>query len=248
MDKQLFDDAIGEVPPSTVDVDAAIARGRRAAWTRRVANPVVAAAAAVVLVAGGAVVLTLPDGEPVTAAQVQPTTTRTDPPRSPAAACTANPVALGLTEALSAALESRGLLVGAALSVDPTITELNGPGTAPLQFLPLELEVTNGCGGYSAVGVVDGTGRLTVSVARLDDNLIPEMECLPKMGDCQRTTGPNGEGIVGFANWDANRVDIVKGDTVVILAAENHRGGVAPPLTREQLTDLGLDPGLTLGS
>jgi hypothetical protein len=32
MDKQLFDDAIGEVPPSTVDVDAAIARGRRAEW------------------------------------------------------------------------------------------------------------------------------------------------------------------------------------------------------------------------
>jgi hypothetical protein len=52
MDKQLFDDAIGEVPPSTVDVDAAIARGRRAARVHRVANPAVAAGVAVALLTG----------------------------------------------------------------------------------------------------------------------------------------------------------------------------------------------------
>src|SRR5262245_12870615 len=52
MDKQLFDDAIGEVPPSTVDVDGAITRGRRAARLRHVANPVVAAGVAVVLLTG----------------------------------------------------------------------------------------------------------------------------------------------------------------------------------------------------
>ncbi|MDQ3787829.1 MAG: hypothetical protein M3422_11360 [Actinomycetota bacterium] len=52
MDKQLFDDAIGEVPPSTVDVEAAIARGRRAARFHRVANPAVAAGVAVVLLTG----------------------------------------------------------------------------------------------------------------------------------------------------------------------------------------------------
>jgi hypothetical protein len=49
MDKQLFDDAIGEVPPSTVDVAAVITRGRRADRVRRVANPMVAAGVAVVL-------------------------------------------------------------------------------------------------------------------------------------------------------------------------------------------------------
>ena len=52
MDKQLFDDAIGEVPPSTVDVDAAIVRGRRAVRFHRVANPAVAAGVAVVLLTG----------------------------------------------------------------------------------------------------------------------------------------------------------------------------------------------------
>ena len=60
MDKQLFDDAIGEVPPSTVDVDAAIARGRRAEWVRRAASPAVTVAAAVVLVTGGVAVALLP--------------------------------------------------------------------------------------------------------------------------------------------------------------------------------------------
>src|ERR1041385_170657 len=52
MDKQLFDDAIGEVPPSTVDVDAVIVRGRRAARLRRVTHPSVAAGVAVVLLTG----------------------------------------------------------------------------------------------------------------------------------------------------------------------------------------------------
>jgi hypothetical protein len=57
MDKQLFDQAIGEVPPSTVDVDAVIARGRRAAWVHRAANPWMATAAGVVVVSLGAAVL-----------------------------------------------------------------------------------------------------------------------------------------------------------------------------------------------
>src|ERR671933_229213 len=62
MDKQLFDDAIGEVPPSTIDVDAVITRGRRADRLRRVANPAVAAGVAVVL-AVGAVAYTMNRGD-----------------------------------------------------------------------------------------------------------------------------------------------------------------------------------------
>ncbi|TQM83044.1 hypothetical protein FHX81_5457 [Saccharothrix saharensis] len=61
MDKHLFDDAIGEVPPSTVDVDAVIVRGRRAVRLRRVANPAVAAGVAVVALTG-AVAYTLTGG------------------------------------------------------------------------------------------------------------------------------------------------------------------------------------------
>lgn len=62
MDSRKFDEAIGEVPPSTVDVDAAISRGRRAAMVRRVANPVTGAAASVVAIAAAAIVF-IPGGD-----------------------------------------------------------------------------------------------------------------------------------------------------------------------------------------
>jgi hypothetical protein len=89
MHKQLFDDAIGEVPPSTVDVDAVITRGRRAARVRRVANPAVAAGVAVVLLTGAiAYTMTRGDGAglgtppPMTTTPPNRTTSVT-PPRPP---------------------------------------------------------------------------------------------------------------------------------------------------------------------
>ncbi|MFJ6672089.1 hypothetical protein ACIQMJ_13350 [Actinosynnema sp. NPDC091369] len=88
MDKQLFDDAIGEVPPSTVDVDAVIVRGRRAVRLRRVANPAVAAGVAVVALTGVvAYALTSGDGgsSPVggslsTTSSVSPSPTTSEQP------------------------------------------------------------------------------------------------------------------------------------------------------------------------
>src|SRR5215217_664028 len=61
MDRQLFDDAIGSPPPSTVDVEAVIARQRRAALVRRVGGPGLVAAAAVAAVTFG-VALAVPGG------------------------------------------------------------------------------------------------------------------------------------------------------------------------------------------
>ncbi len=94
MDKQLFDDAIGEVPASTVDVDAVIRRGRRAVLVARVANPVVAAGIAVLLLVGVvAVTMTRGDGaapigtpstgaDPSSTADQHPPTTTTESPTS----------------------------------------------------------------------------------------------------------------------------------------------------------------------
>jgi hypothetical protein len=78
MDKQLFDDAIGEVPRSTVDVDAAITRGRRAARIHQVANPAVAAGVAVVLLVG-AVAYTMTRDDPGGMAVGTPPTSTTSP-------------------------------------------------------------------------------------------------------------------------------------------------------------------------
>lgn len=88
MDEQLFDDAIGEVPPSTIDVDAIIVRGRRAVRLRRVANPAVAAGVAVVVLTG-AVAYTLTSGDgggtpvggpPGTTSAVSPSSTTQEQP------------------------------------------------------------------------------------------------------------------------------------------------------------------------
>ncbi|MFI9815247.1 hypothetical protein [Saccharothrix variisporea] len=81
MDKQLFDDAIGEVPPSTVDVDTVIVRGRRAVRLRRVANPAVAAGVAVVVLTG-AVAHTLAGDDGGTSIGGPPGTTSAVPPSS----------------------------------------------------------------------------------------------------------------------------------------------------------------------
>lgn len=84
MDKQIFDDAIGEVPQSTINVDAAIGRGRRAARLRMVANPV-AAAGLVVVLAVGVIAYTMADGDGSGGLQVGgPQTSTTAPTTSPA--------------------------------------------------------------------------------------------------------------------------------------------------------------------
>lgn len=245
MDKKLFDDAIGEVPPSTVDVDAAIARGRRAAWTRRVANPVVAVAAGVVLVAGGAVALTLPGSnsdDPVTAAQVQPTgtTVPTEPAAGACAPRSANTEAPQLTEALAGALESRGLLVGATLT-----------GDKPLEFVYLysEPDAIGACMSYTATAVVNQTGRLTVSVGVLGADFVGEPACQAGEVGCQVSPGPAGETVLSSNSEDGAHVYVVKADrTVVTLLAEGLEAGAAAPLTVEQLTEVGLEPALTVSS
>jgi len=82
MSKQLFDDAIGEVPPSTVDVEAVIARGRRADRMRRVASPVLATVAAVAVLLGGVAVVSLSDDDEGSFAPAGPPSTTTALPSS----------------------------------------------------------------------------------------------------------------------------------------------------------------------
>jgi hypothetical protein len=92
MDKQLFDDAIGEVPPSTVNVEASIVRGRRAARLRSVANPVAAAGVAVVLLAGAvAFTMTRGDGDEGVRVGGQPGTSSASPSTTTPSTTTRSP-------------------------------------------------------------------------------------------------------------------------------------------------------------
>ncbi|GAB3469367.1 hypothetical protein [Actinophytocola sediminis] len=83
MDKRLFQEVIGEVPPSTVSVETVITRGRRAERFRRATSPVVAAGVTVVLLSG-AIAYTLTDGDgdgtPPGGQPTSPTETTTEIP------------------------------------------------------------------------------------------------------------------------------------------------------------------------
>lgn len=185
MNKQLFDDAIGELPPSTVDVDAAIARGRRADRLRRVANPVLATIAAVAVLLGGAVAL-LSNGDagsapaappssttaPTTSADLCDRTTPTAPPQPEKPAVTEDRLTAVLTELVSSRLPE-----GATLERNPLT---KGPDGKPLgveHFYsePKPFKDANGTGckggedeylGEASVRWSGGTGSVMVHIGR----------------------------------------------------------------------------------
>jgi hypothetical protein len=236
MDKELFDDAIGEVPPSTVDVDAAIARGRRAAWTGRVMSPVTAVAAAVVLVTGGIALALLPG----------------DSAPGPA------PVAQAPTADTGAVTLPDGIEPKDCTDPDPATTaRLTAAATAAaLAQLPegtkFEEQPPNTCFGHGLSWRVNDTQHLVVHVYDRD---VPasEWHCQAAL-ECEELSGPNGEVILTSENYPTggHGVSVIKtGSTeadvtevgVYTWAEEGH----GPPLlSRDQLIEIGLEAGLTM--
>jgi hypothetical protein len=186
MDREMFDEAIGEVPRSTVDVDGVVARGRRAARIRRVANPWVATAAGVVAITFGAVAVLLPGNhggsvgagaappQPVSSVVLPPVTSsvppstpvtcggRTAVPQVPAteAAATSARLTSALTSAVQAALPP-----GGQLTANPTGEYPKGTPHGPLEFyyvfqplVPLERGCQGGVSEYSAWATISLSG------------------------------------------------------------------------------------------
>jgi hypothetical protein len=240
MDKKLFDDAIGEVPPSTVDVEAAIARGHRAAWTRRVTSPVAAVAAAVVLVTGGIALAILPgDSAPGTTPVAQAPTTD--------------------TTSLGAGGLPDGIEPYDCTDEDPATTaRLTAAATAAaLARLPegtkLEEQPPDTCFGHGLSWRVNDTQHLAVHVYDRD---VPasEWHCQSAL-ECEELSGPNGEVILTTENYPTGGygVSVIKttGSTDVDVTevgvhtwAEEDQG--PPLLSRDQLIEIGLEAGLTM--
>jgi hypothetical protein len=201
MNKEQFDQEIGEVPPSTVDVEAVIARGRRAAWVRRAANPWVAAAAGVVAITFGVAVAVIPGSDPGGAQtpleppesstssaapappplQCGPTATVPPAPEQPVAA------AARLTGVLTAAVQAR-LPAGTELKSSPAGYSPQDPPHGPLEFVHYASEAVpssdGGCQGGAdeflagASTVLAGkTGSIQAVVARLGGHASPTGTC-----------------------------------------------------------------------
>lgn len=227
MHRKLFDDAIGPVPPSTVDVDAVVARQRRAAVIRRVAGPGFAAAAGVVAVTFG-IAVALPGGTGGTGGLVpgagpgtSPPTTTEQAPSSSAPSCGASgrPVtedpavaAARLTEVMTAAVRAR--LPDAQLAGDPTANTPDDRQYGPLEFFSgRAMGVGTACPNvldwFRASAIVAGTvgpGDISAFIGRVDDPDGPHKECedRPSGGPenpevtCGQQAGPNGEQIVVY--------------------------------------------------
>jgi hypothetical protein len=222
MDKRDFDDAIGEVPPSTVDVDAAITLGRRAVRLRRVANPAVAAGVAVVLLTGAVAYTMTRDGDggvgiggrPTTApttsppATTPPLVTRLPGGRVPPPQCagddveTAGVVAARLGPAATAAV----LAQRPELELLPAEEYPRGTPREPLEFYQVSqsstaLPICDDSARFEASAFLrgpEGDGMIFVSVnpAWAGGQETPcGGQQLPGIS-CEQDTGPAGEDIV----------------------------------------------------
>lgn len=189
--KQLFDDVIGDVPPSTVDVDAAIASGRRVDRIRRVANPTLATVAAVAVLLGGVAVVLL-SGDDRGLGSAGPASTTKAAPTSPAPAASESPCAgmaptapaqpetsavaqNRLTSVLTDVVSAK-LAPGATLEKNPISKTREGKQLGPLEayhWYSKATPVPDGCNGgedyYLAEATVRspaGRGSVSVLVAR----------------------------------------------------------------------------------
>ncbi len=272
MRKELFDDAIGEVPPSTVDVDAVMTRGRRAARLRMMANPVVAVGVAVVLVTGAVAFTMMGDDGSSPQVGARPTSTETSEPipstsrttvavQMPPAACartdleSSAEVVARLTAAVRAAVqEQRPDLL---LAPDPS-EGLHGPGALEFAHYFLdEPESTNKpiCGkhvGFAAAATTDG-GQSVIDVSVTAVTLNPSGFCDEYTESyCDEVTGPNGEVIVTFLSKEddgstADAAYVLRQDgTLIMLSARIVPASGKAPLDYNQLVAIGSDPAMTL--
>lgn len=262
MDKQLFDDAIGEVPRSTVDVDAVITRGRRAVRVRRVANPAVAAGVAVVLLTG-AIAFTAMRGDEGDGVRVgQPPTSTTSPiPTTSSAgplpeACqrtdleSADEVVARLTPLVKSKVQE--------LRPDLQLTATPDEEQGPLDFLQENDERTVGdvpiCDrassfkAFTSTEGPEGIGSILIVVKPADRN--DPGDCEAGLTFCEKGAGPNGDRLrqktVVQEGATYTQVDVIRLDGTDVYLSSGGPISSGPPLNHEQLIEIGTHPGMTL--
>ncbi|MFE9651753.1 hypothetical protein [Micromonospora sp. NPDC006431] len=246
--RQFLDEAIGDSPVSTIDVDQVIMRQRRNRRLRRWG--VCGGAAAAVL----GVTATAALGLPSVGRQPAPA----ERPRITTVAGTPEDVAR-LDAAAKAAVERAAPGVTWGTSGGPPLHHGGDPrngGEDP----------SNGVASYRGYGTITVNGvkaRLSIFINRQQGNRSREAPCVerPEVNQtCRESVGPNGERITlvnmsrveqassGRRHIRDNRYLLVHrpddSGVSVLLESAASTGGFA--LTAEQLTAVGLDPGLVL--
>jgi hypothetical protein len=269
-----FDEAIGLVPPSTIDLDRLIARRRRRAAFRRAGaagatGGVAAVALGAVIAFGGA-----PGGR-LGAAGPGPATSPSPPvPAGPSSAAARGPSSAGArpsSEPATPPAQARQTEDRLSQAVTDSVRE-HAPGYSlsasldgapPFRFRYLYAPVTSTNSGSNwYYGSADlngpaGTGNVWLTIGRYGSVWNPPTTCETGETDCQVTTGPQGERVLRrVINENGIRdyyVVVVRPDqTAVLIVAANQRGQLDtgaphqpdPVLTVDQLVGIGSDPRL----
>jgi hypothetical protein len=203
MTRQMFDEMIGTSPVSTVDIDAVIARERRALRGRRTAVVLACTVAVATLLIGGRLVVAGGSQRPVAGpGTVPPTTMRSAATTGPA---TTGPATTGRATPTGAPVPPADRLSdamrGAVRNAVPSAEAFNIGSTRPFEAEAL----TTGDGGYSGQAVVrvaGRAGRVVITVYRgQGPDIPPPGECTAIPGHPCPTkagTGPNGEKYAGY--------------------------------------------------
>ncbi|MCR6489365.1 hypothetical protein M8542_41770 [Amycolatopsis sp. OK19-0408] len=261
---------------AVLDRERRRARVRRVAnpWTAVGAGVAAVAAGAAFVFAPGEPAATLVPGNPPSAPPspdpcglVMPQTGAPIPEK-------ADTAANRLSGVLTAAVQQR-VAAGTTLQPHAQGEYPKGTPHGPLAFFHVfSAQVRNGstCSGgedyFMAAATTAGPagkGNVWAIATRLGGNATPATECTDPpegtQGSCDRTTGPHGETVVALTfsspgQATVNQVNVVKPDgTGVIVEAENIASSAkqplppdmpSPPLSLAQLTEVALDPGLTL--
>ncbi|MER7416795.1 hypothetical protein ABT346_08420 [Micromonospora peucetia] len=257
--RELFDEAIGDAPVSTVDVDRVIGRQRRAG--RRWAWGASGLGAVAVLAVTLTMTLLPEPASPNIVPAVVPTITTKG---STGAAATPSTTA-GTPED---AKRLEGALVAALVREVPNLTwpESASPNIPKLEEGASPQTTLESYSMWATVGVGGSTAKTSMRVWRIGEEIFTRDRCEEKRPPdllhyaCLVSTGPDGAQVRTIERTfiDAKAKDrkgehqlnvgLLRGNgTLVTMRVYNDRGQGELPLTAEQMTAVASDPAVTLG-
>ncbi|MFI2708838.1 hypothetical protein ACH495_01725 [Micromonospora sp. NPDC018662] len=247
--RQIFDEAIGEPPPSAVDIDTLVAREERRR-RRLVGKYTASVATAVLALALGAGTL------------VGPGSATGPAPAYSAASATAVDRAGRLRSAMLAALDREAPDLRWVRGAGPVTDQATwgGPltGTPQWSVQPFQWESMTGWSGVGVAARGDVRSYLGVFVGRpRPGQTAGPQRCTPGPLKCRSFTGPDGERVV-VADFEGRRtvpgpvVRIVERFVTVVrtdgtwVQVETHPAADRYLLTAEEMIGVALDPAIRL--
>ncbi|MFG2043809.1 hypothetical protein [Dactylosporangium sp. NPDC048998] len=260
--KTEFDDAIGVVPPSPIDVDRLIVRGRRRAVVRRLAVAGAGGGAAAVAVGVAVAFGGSPGGGGASVVADKPTMAPTVA-ASASAAGTPLPTSTGSTPA-SVARDTENRLSQVVKDVvrqkAPGYTLSAGADGPAFKMKYLYYPGNDSYYGSANLHGPTGDGNVAINVGRRNTQYNPMNPCTAaETGECTDTTEADGthvlRRVIHENGISDNYVIVDRPDGITIMIVAANQGGQTdtapgkqpdPVLPFDQLVSIALDPRLTV--